>query len=561
MEQKLRQFLLEAYERCIQNGELSLLPERVELEEPKMASHGDFATNLALMQAKGEGKSPRDIAGKIVKELSQEDFIQRVDIAGPGFINFSIHPHYFLELLHDCFTQKETYGTQSFKQKKHFMVEFVSANPTGPLHIGHGRGAVYGDVLANLFTAMGYNVTKEYYLNDVGIQMETLGCSVLMRLREIKGETVDFKENYYQGTYIRTLAEELYQLQGDNVFKRSEKEAIQICSTYAANSIFEGIKRDLKDIGVNHDTYFYEHTLHERKSIQKTFDFLAAKKFTYEKEGALWFCSTQFGDDKDRVLRKSDGSLTYFAADIAYHKEKYDRGFDRVMNVLGADHGGYVSRMKAAVKAFGYSEDSFDIVLIQLVNLIHEGKLVSMSTRSAQYETLRDVFLEVGKDVCRYFFLMRSHTAQLDFDLNLAKTESPENPVYYIQYAHARICSIFRKADELKFSFEKVDVRLLDLPEEIELTKMLASYPKIIQKSAQLLEPHRLAFYLLELSKLFQSYYSKAKQDERYRILQRNTQKTGASLYLLKNIQIVIQNGFRILGLEAPEQMTGRDDV
>jgi len=337
----------------------------------------------------------------------------------------------------------------------------------------------------------------------------------------------------------------------------SEEDAIQFCGRYAGNKIHEEIVRDLADCGVTHDVYYNESDLHKKGLVEKAVEFLRKKGDAYDSEGAIWFRSTKYGDEKDRVLKKSDGYFTYFAADIAYHKDKFDRGFDRVIDIWGADHAGHVPRMKSAIQSIGHNPEDFDTVLIQLVNLMRGGELVSMSTRSAQYETLRTLLDEVGRDACRYFFLMRSHDAQLDFDIELAKSHSMDNPVYYIQYAHARISSVFEKAGEqkIKLDFKKVDLSKLTLPEEIQIARFLSEYPDIIEIAARELAPHRISYYLLDLARIFQSYYTKGKKDSQYRFLSEEKDNTLAKCYLLKNLQIVLKNGFDLLGLSKPDRM------
>ncbi|MBI4211054.1 MAG: arginine--tRNA ligase [Deltaproteobacteria bacterium] len=545
-------------EKC----ELSTLPD-VQFSKPAQKIHGDVATNIALVLAKPLKMKPREVADRIVPALAAKaDLFAKVEIAGPGFINMWIQPHVLLSVLEDISRENEKYGHSTLGQGKKVQVEFVSANPTGPLHIGHGRGAIYGDVLGNVLAAAGYDVSKEYYVNDVGVQMTTLGRSVYLRLQELQGQKIEFPETCYQGAYIRDIAREVLALD-PKIASSSEADAIAFCGKYAGDKILKEIQDDLAATGVIHDVTFFEHELHEHDAVKKVFQKLEKSGHTYEQDGALWFRSTVFGDDKDRVLRKNDGSLTYFAADIAYHEHKYARGFDRIIDIWGADHGGYVARIKAVVQALGYEADSFDAVLIQLVNLIRDGELISMSTRSAQYETLADVRNEVGKDACRYFFLMRSHHAQLDFDLNLAKSESTENPVYYIQYAYARIQSVFRKALEKGLKPPKTcDLTLLNLPEEIDLAVFLSEYRQVVHDAAAGLEPHRIAFYALELALAFQGYYSQAKHDDRYRFLTDDAKATEAKLYLLKNIAIVLHNALTLMGLSAPEEMIkGKEDT
>ncbi|MBI2974129.1 MAG: arginine--tRNA ligase [Deltaproteobacteria bacterium] len=563
---ELKTIIESALGSCKKEG-LLLLDETPEIifETPKQAEHGDLSTNVAMLLAKAEKKAPRKVAEDIAAKIPVPSAVlTSVSVAGPGFINFKINPLYLLNVLHEIYKKNEDYGSLDFGGGKKVQVEFVSANPTGPLHVGHGRGAVYGDSLARLLSKAGFKVTKEYYLNDAGVQMQTLGKSVWLRMKELGGEKVEFPENCYQGGYIKDIAKEVLALRPRAMTIESEDDFISFCGKYAGEKIHNEIVKDLEDCGVTHEVFFYESTLHKKGKVQAAMEFLKKNGDAYEKEGAVWFRSTKYGDEKDRVLKKSDGTYTYFAADIAYHKDKFDRGFDKVIDVWGADHAGHVPRMKAAIAAIGHNPKDFDAVLIQLVNLMRGGELISMSTRSAQYETLRSLLDEVGKDVCRYFFLMRSHEAQLDFDIELAKSQTMENPVYYIQYAHARISSVFAKAVEtgikLKFS-NKIDLNLLNLPDEAQLAKFLGEYPSVIKEAAARLEPHRISFYLLELARKFQSYYTKGKKEQAYRFLSDNKELTAAKCYLLKNIQIVLKNGLTLLGLEAPDRMESKDEL
>jgi arginyl-tRNA synthetase len=560
---ELKTIIESALEVCKKKGFL-LLNETPEIifETPKQAEHGDYSTNIAMLLARIEKKAPRKIAEEIAAKIPvPSDILTSVNVAGPGFINFKINSLFLLNILHEIYKKGEDYGNLDMGFGKKVQVEFVSANPTGPLHVGHGRGAVYGDSLARILSKAGFKVTKEYYLNDAGVQMQTLGKSVLLRMKELCGEKIEFPENCYQGEYIKDIAKEV--LAKKKIFA-DDDAAASFCGEYAGQKIHDEIVKDLKDCGVTHEVFFYESTLHKKGKVKAAIEFLKKKDDAYEKEGATWFRSTKYGDEKDRVLQKSDGTCTYFAADIAYHKDKFDRGFDKVIDVWGADHAGHVPRMKAAIAAMGHNPKDFDAVLIQLVNLMRGGELISMSTRSAQYETLRTLLDEVGKDVCRYFFLMRSHDAQLDFDIELAKSQTAENPVYYIQYANARISSVFAKAVDagikLKFS-GKIDLNLLNLPDEAALAKFLSEYPSVIEEAAKKLEPHRISFYLLELARKFQSYYTKGKKDQAYRFLSDDKDLTAAKCYLLKNIQIVLKNGLTLLGLETPDRMESKDEL
>ncbi|MFH1829331.1 MAG: arginine--tRNA ligase [Pseudomonadota bacterium] len=565
IQKEIEKLIKAALASCIADGIISADTEdEFEISTPKQKEHGDFATNAALILAAKEKKSPRDIAKAIVEHMPESTKgLVSAEIAGPGFINFTVKPHWYLDGLRQIYTKGINFGRLDFGKGKKVQVEFVSANPTGPLHIGHGRGAVYGDTLANVLSWAGFDVTKEYYVNDTGNQIKTLGKSVYLRIRELQGENVQMPEDCYKGHYLIDIARQIKHAHKDKLKAMDEASATDFCGKTAGSIILESIKQDLADTGVVHDTYFFESKLHEDELVKKTMDWLKGKGHIYEKDGATWFNSSRFGDDKDRVLRKSDGSLTYFAADIAYHKDKYDRGFKRVIDVWGADHAGYVGRMKACIAALVNDAESFEAVLIQLVNLVRGGQTISMSTRGGTFETLEDVRNEVGRDACRYFFLLRSHNAQLDFDLDLAKKESADNPVFYIQYAHARIASIFKKAGEQGLapsSPDDVDLSLLSLPEEAKLARMLGAMPGVIQECAQALEPHKLAFYLLELARMFQAYYSKGRADERYKVLSAEPALAGAKLYLLKNVQIVLQNALRILGISAPDRMAREEE-
>jgi arginyl-tRNA synthetase len=565
MERRIKEIISDAITKCRGDNSLTFDGDvsDVEVTKPKTDSHGDYATNVALALAAKAGMKPREVADIILSHIDNSTAeILKVEVAGPGFINIFVDPKCYTSRLAEIYSAGESYGRGSLGKGKRVQVEFVSANPTGPLHIGHGRGAVYGDVLGNVLAAAGYEVSKEYYVNDAGNQIRTLGRSVYIRYRELLGNKCNFPEDCYQGEYIVDIAREIEDMRGAELMGMDCDGAIEICGNYAAKKILAEIKEDLAETGVVHDFYFHENLLHTDAAVEHGISWLRERGHVYDKDGAIWFKTTDFGDDKDRVLKKSDGSLTYLAADVAYHKNKYDRGFDKVIDVWGADHGGYVARIKAAVTALGHDPESFHAVLIQLVNLMKGGKPVSMSTRSATYETLEDVRKQVGRDVCRYFFLMRSHNAQLDFDLELAMKETPDNPVFYIQYAHARICSIFKKAEERGISASSasdIDLNQLDLPEEHRLARMLIGYPQVVKECAETLEPHKLAFYLIELSRMFQSYYSKGNKDDCYRIVTDDGLRSAAKLYLLKNIRIVIVNALGILGISAPTEMSRQD--
>ena len=518
MKRRLQTLLGNAVKACIDKKliEAEAVPY-IEIDIPKDAGHGDYASNVAMVLAsRAKGKlPPRRIAEIISKNISSgDDVLARVEIAGPGFMNFFIREDVWSTLLHDVDKLGDRYGASDYGKGKKIHFEFVSANPTGPLHIGHARGAVVGDVIANILEASGFSVFCEYYINDTGNQMNNLGKSVLFRYLELLGEDVEFPEGCYQGDYIRDLAKEIIAKEGDGYRNRNQEETIRMFTDYAASAILNGIKDDLKAFGVVFDNYFSEKDLYKDDGVAKLLAELEKSKFIYNDGETVWFRTTAFGDEKDRVVIRKSGEPTYFAADIAYHQNKYQRGFDKIIDVWGADHHGYIPRMAACIEALGHEKDSLKIVLVQLVNLLRDGKPVPMSTRAGEFVTLKEVVDEVGKDAARYNFLMRRSDSHLDFDLELAKRQSSENPVYYVQYAHARICSIMRNADERGYkipAYDEVDLSFLTLPEEINLIKAITRLPEVVEGAALSLEPHRLTFYLNDLAALFHSYYNKHK--------------------------------------------------
>ncbi|MBI4238496.1 MAG: arginine--tRNA ligase [Deltaproteobacteria bacterium] len=561
LEAHIRQLFIESVAACQRSAgwPTDLSVPAFELETPKQAAHGDFATNLAMVLARTLRQPPRQVAETLIKHLPPDAAIAQAVVAGPGFINCTLAPDWLFAQLAHVVQAGPRFGTSPTHAGERCLVEFVSANPTGPLHVGHGRGAIYGDVLGNVLRAVGYDVIKEYYLNDTGVQIRTLGRSVWLRLRELQGEAIEFPSDAYQGSYITDLARQIIAAgEWPTLSAMTDADRLAWCGQYAGAAILRGIQADLAACGVVLDHYFSETTLHQTGAVEKTLQTLRDAGHVFEHEGALWFRSTAFGDDKDRVVRKSDGQYTYFAADIAYHAEKCARGFARMVDVWGADHAGHVTRMHAAVQALGFDPQRLDCVLLQLVNLLRDGALVSMSTRSGEFETLRDLVDVVGCDVTRYFYLMRSHQAQLDFDLKLATARTLDNPVYYLQYAHARIASIFTKAAESGLTWDPTVVPTaagLTLPEEVQLARTVAEYPRLVRLAAAELEPHRVPFYLLDLARQFQSYYSNGKKDPRYRVLGQPPAVGAAKLYLLKAIQTVLQNGLTLLGVSAPERM------
>ena len=555
----MRKLLLEkvqaAVERARSAGALSSSEPLTGLtvETPRQAEHGDWATNAAMIMAKAEKKPPRAIAEILSQHFEDpEGHIAGIDIAGPGFINFTLSPKWWHHVVREVLRQGQDYGRSDLGRDLKVQVEFVSANPTGPLHVGHGRGAALGDAVARVLSFAGYDVQREYYINDAGLQMQTLGRSVLTRYLELCGREVEFKDNFYQGGYIRDLAAELLAKDGEKYLDQPEEEAVAEVYPWAAGQILDGIRDDLSAFGVVYDEWFSERSLYEAGKVDETLADLKARGHLYEEGGALWFATSRFGDDKDRVLVKSSGEKTYFASDIAYHRNKYNRGFGLVINLWGADHHGYVDRMKSAVEALGYSRDQLEILLVQLVNLLRGGKPAAMSTRAGEFVTLKEVVDEVGVDAARFFFLTRSSDSHLDFDLEVAKSQSSDNPVYYVQYAHARISSVFKKAAEAGLSvpgLDNVDLGLLVEEEETALMKHLAAFPETVQGAASSLEPHRLTHYLTDLAKKFHPYYN------RFRFVSEDAALSAARLVLARAVQRVTANGLGLLGVSAPETM------
>ena len=554
MKKALLGHVRQCLETCYADGTLSsgIVPEIV-IEVPTHAEHGDFATNVAMQLAKPEKKAPRQIAEILINTLkNNSELFEKVEIAGPGFINFFINKSLWRDSLKSIVIAGDDYGKGTAGKGKKVQVEFVSANPTGPLHIGHGRGAATGDAVASILTAAGFEVEREYYINDAGNQMDTLGKSVYLRYCELLGKPAEFPEKCYQGDYIKDIARDLITKFGSRYLDIPEDESIPVFARLGGDIILQGIKQDLEDFGVVHNTWFSEQTLFDSGKVDEAISQMQQNGFIYENEGALWFRTTDFGDDKDRVVVRSNGVTTYFASDIAYHKEKYQRGFDWVIDVWGADHHGYVPRLKGIVQGLGRDADDLKIILVQLVSLMRDGVPVAMSTRSGEFVTLKEVVDEVGRDAARYFFLMRRSDSQLDFDLELAKRQSTENPVYYVQYAHARICSIFETATERGITpedFSKIPLGKLDAPEEMALIKFLGQFPAVVEGSALNFEPHRITYYLQELAGLFHSFYNK------HRVIGEDPELSAARLLLLKCTAQTLKNGLLLLGVSAPERM------
>ena len=524
-----------------------------QVDIPKIPEHGDFASNVALVLAKSARQAPRQVAELIKASLNPPPgMLARVEIAGPGFINFFLEDSFWLQVLADIEAAQGRYGDGTFGAGKKVQVEFVSANPTGPLHVGHGRGAALGDALANILAATGHEVEREYYINDVGLQMQTLGLSLFRRAQELQGLPVTFPEHGYQGDYIKTLAQQYLAAHGPTPAGDPDPDTLERCGRFAGDAILAEIRQDLADFGVQFDQWYSETRLFQEQILEKALATLQAQGYLYEADGALWFRATAFGDEKDRVVRRQTGATTYFASDIAYHWLKFQRGFDQVIDIWGADHHGYVPRLQAVVQALGIAPERLTVLLVQLVSLLREGQPVAMTTRGGTFVTLRQVMDEVGKDVTRFIFLSRRADAQLEFDLELAKKQTSENPVYYVQYAHARLASVFRLAAERGIAWQSADrsvLRRLTLPEELAILKVLAGYPDVVAAAARHLEPHRLAYFLTELAKQLHAYYYK------HRFLSDDLELTQARLLLVRGIQTVLDHGLRLLGVEAPESM------
>ncbi len=554
MKQKIKNIINNALKDAYDNGDLpsSDFPE-IEVEEPNAGSHGDFSTNISMVMASIQKMPPRKIAEAIIKNINDPDgMLDKTEIAGPGFINFFLNKHSWHPVLQKIHEQDALYGASDIGKGKKIQVEFVSANPTGPLHVGHGRGAAVGDSVANILLFCGYNVEKEYYINDSGRQINTLGRSVFLRYKELFEADVQFPEDCYQGDYVRDLAGKVRDDNGDKLLSMSEDEAISYCARFAADNILAEIKEDLESFGVVFDRWYSEQGLYDSGKVDRVINDFRKQNIIFEDDGALWFRTEDFGDEKNRVVVRSNGLTTYFASDIAYHQDKFDRGFERIIDVWGADHHGYIPRVSAAIEASGHTRDKFNVILIQLVNLLREGEPVAMSTRAGEFVTLRDVINEVGSDAARFIFLTRHYESALDFDLELAKKKTNDNPVYYVQYVHARISSIVRKAQERGIShivWNDAAISGLTEPEEIQLIKIMARYPETVRCSAEYMEPHRITYYLMNLASAFHAYYNK------HRVLTDEAELTIGRLYLVLAIKKIIRNGLSLLGVSAPEKM------
>ena len=553
LQAKIQRALVEAVEKAAtsEGWSISELPT-VELEIPREKAHGDLATNLAMQLSRDVKLAPRRIAEAIIRHLDTAGtFIEGVEIAGPGFINLRLGNEWLYQVLRDIKSQGEAYGSSSFGQAKKVMLEFVSANPVGPMNVVNARAAAVGDTLANIMHMAGFKVSREYYVNDAGRQARLFGLSILARYKELAGMDGELPEDGYPAPYVTELAKILRQEVPD-LLEKPEEEQEAFCKRWGTDRMVAQQKADLAAFGVEFDVWFRERELHKAGQLEKVIEFLDERGFLYEQDGALWFASSRFGDDKDRVMVKSDGVPTYLTPDVAYHWDKYRRGFEHLINIWGPDHHGYIGRMQAAIQALGYPEDSFEIIILQLVTLLRHGEKVRMSKRAGRFVSMTELLDEVGKDAARYFFLMRAPDSHLDFDLALAAEQSQENPVFYIQYAHARICSILRQAEEDSVycpPADQADLGLLRTEAEIDLMKQLAQLPEEIILAAERREPHHIARYCHELASRFHSFYTHC------RVLGEEEALQGARLVLLKATRQVLQTALKILGVVAPEKM------
>jgi len=582
MKEQLQELLIQSLSALLADGVISELPTQVRLNHTKDKAHGDYATNVALMLAKQAKCAPKVLAEQIIDKLSNSPLIRKTEIAGPGFINFFLSDASSSAIVTEILTSADDYGLSDVGMGKRVLLEFVSANPTGPLHVGHGRGAAYGATIANLMRAVGFEVDNEYYVNDAGRQMDILTVSIFLRYLSIFGEELRFPDNGYQGDYIQDIAKSVVAEYGerwrksaaglfedickdeaeggdkeahiDALVARSKQllgEGYQAVFRVGIDSILGGIKSDLAEFGVDYQQWFSEQSLIDSGLAKGTTDTLQKTGHIYEKDGALWFKTTDYGDEKDRVVVRDNGIHTYFASDIAYHLEKFDRGYDKVVNIWGADHHGYIARVKASIAALNHDPEKLEILLVQFANLYRGGKKVQMSTRSGSFVTLEELRNEVGNDAARFFYVMRRSEQHMDFDLDLAKSKTNENPVFYIQYAHARICSVLKQADEKEITVNASDADLSLLVEESEksLLKELSRYKGVVESSALQYEPHQLAYYLKDLASCFHSYYNACL------FLVDDEPLTQARLALVVASKQVLVNGLFLLGVSAPESM------
>ena len=582
MKEQLQNLLIKCIGDLIDQGVISEMPSKIRLDHTKDKSHGDYATNVALMLAKQANVNPKELAQTIIKQLGVAEFIEKTEIAGPGFINFFLSSESSSSVINEIIDSGKGYGVSNIGAGKSVLLEYVSANPTGPLHVGHGRGAAYGATVSNLLRTVGFKVDNEYYVNDAGRQMDILTVSIFLRYLELSGEKVRFPDNGYQGSYIKDIVGRISERYGDTFQIESTLVFDGICKDgidggdkeshideliarsknllgadfksifeVGIESILNGIKEDLADFGVVFEKWFSEQSLIDSGLAKSSIDKLQKSKHVYTKDGALWFRTTEYGDEKDRVVVRDNGIHTYFASDIAYHLEKFERGYDKVINVWGADHHGYIARVKASIAAFNHDPEKLEIILVQFANLYRGGKKVQMSTRSGSFVTLEDLRNEVGNDAARFFYILRKSEQHMDFDLDLAKSKTNENPVFYIQYAYARISSVFRQAQDkgINFNHKGADLSLLLEESEKTILRELNRYRGVIETSALQYEPHQLAYYLRDLAAHFHSYYNACP------FILEDQNLTQARLSLIYATKQVLENGLHILGVSAPDSM------
>jgi arginyl-tRNA synthetase len=586
LKNNIEDLINQAINKLQQQGMLDAsLQPNIQVTRTRDVAHGDFASNIAMMLSRPAGKNPRDLAQALIDALPDNEHVHKVEIAGPGFINFFIHQQTTLDIIRTILERGDRFGTSEVGQGEKVQIEFVSANPTGPLHVGHGRGAAYGATVGSLMRAVGYDVDCEYYVNDAGRQMNILAASVWLRYLQQLDVSITFPVNGYKGDYVLDIAAELVNKYGgvyaheakqvmngipadepdggdkeihiDALIERTKlllgDDGYRVMFEAGLDSILADIAEDLEEFGVHYDVWYSEQTLADRKLIEKAVQQLQDAGHIYEDKGALWFRSTSFGDEKDRVIIRDNGQATYFASDIAYHMDKFARGFHRVINIWGADHHGYVPRVKAAIKALGEDESKLDILLVQFAILYRGGERVQMSTRSGSFVTLRELREEVGNDAARFFYVMRKCEQHMDFDLDLAKSQSNDNPVYYIQYAHARVCSVLRQLAEKNMSHDiaagNENLALLTESHETDLAIQLVKYPEVVEKAAVNAEPHLLVHYLRELANQFHTYYNA------HQFIVEDDDIRNARLNLISAASQVIYNGLHLLGVSAPESM------
>ncbi|MGM9927023.1 MAG: arginine--tRNA ligase [Bacillus sp. (in: firmicutes)] len=550
MQEQLKQEIVNA----VLKAELATQEEmpNVILETPKDKSHGDYSTNMAMQLARVAKKAPRMIAESIIENFSRESAsIEKIEIAGPGFINFYLNNSYMTDLIPTILEAGDKYGESNVGKGEKIQVEFVSANPTGNLHLGHARGAAVGDSLCNILAKAGYDVSREYYINDAGNQINNLAYSVEARYLQALGQEAAMPEDGYHGQDIIEIGQKLAEEYGDKFVNADAQERFDFFREYGLKYELGKLKQDLEDFRVPFDVWYSETSLYNNGKIDEALQVLRDNGHIYESEGATWFRSTELGDDKDRVLIKQDGSYTYLTPDIAYHRDKLERGFETLINIWGADHHGYIPRMKAAIEALGHNRDQLEVEIIQLVHLFKDGEKMKMSKRTGKAVTMRDLVEEVGLDATRYFFAMRSADTHLDFDLDLAVSQSNENPVYYAQYAHARICSILRQGQELGMNFEgDLDLSQITTEKEFEVLKKLGEFPQVIAEAAEKRLPHRITNYIFDLASTFHSFYNAEKVLD-----QEHPERSKARLALIEAVRITLSNALRLIGVSAPEKM------